>query len=126
MVAAPQALYNVYNAPKRHVQHLFYGLPKYLLAQAFQLVDHALDNAEPALPEGWIARVETERREQFGMMLGAARREHGEIALGEALGGVLVDRVERVHQAIAEGVGIDVEGRMDEVRDIGPEGFVAG
>ena len=38
---------------------------------------------------------------------------------------LLVDAVERVHQAIAEGVGVDVERRMDEVRDVGPEGLVA-
>ena len=35
-------------------------------------VDHPLDHAEPALPERRIARVEPERREQFGIMLGAA------------------------------------------------------
>ena len=76
---------------------------------------------KPALPEGRIAGVEAERREQFGMMLGAAGREHGEIALGEAFGGVLVDGVERIHQAIAERIGVNVERRMDEMRDIGPE-----
>ncbi len=33
---------------------------------------------------------------------------------------LLIDRIERVHQAIAEGIGIDVERHMDEMRDIGP------
>ena len=59
-------------------------------------------------------------------MLGAAGRQHGEVTLGEAIGGVFVDRVERVHQAIAERVGVNVKRRMNEVRDIGPEGLVAG
>ena len=39
--------------------------------------------------------------------------------------GLLVDAVERVHQAVAEGIGVDVEGRVDEVGDVGPEGLVA-
>jgi hypothetical protein len=77
---------------------------------------------ETDLPEGGIARVEAEGREQLGMVLGAAGREQVEIALLKALCRVLVDAVERVHQAIAEGVGVDVERRMDEVRDVGPEG----
>jgi hypothetical protein len=51
-------------------------------------------------------------------MLGAAGGQHREIALGEALVRFLVDRIERVHQAIAERVGVDVERRMDEVRDV--------
>ena len=33
---------------------------------------------------------------------------------------VLVDGVERIHQAIAEGIGVDIERRMDEMRDVGP------
>ena len=37
------------------------------------------------------------------MVLGAAGRQHGEVALGEARRRPLVDRIERVHEAIAEG-----------------------
>src|SRR5437763_13556036 len=33
---------------------------------------------------------------------------------------ILVGGVERIHQAVAEGIGIDVERRMDEMRDVGP------
>ncbi len=39
---------------------------------------------------------------------------------------LLIDRVERVHQAIAERIGIDIERRMDEMRDVGPERPVVG
>ena len=59
------------------------------------------------------------------MMLGAAGREHGEIFLHKTLVGVLVDAVERIHEAIAEGIGVDIEGRVDEMRDIGPEGLIS-
>ena len=97
-----------------------------VLLHCFQLVDHPLDHRQPALPECRIAGVEAERREQLGIMFGAAGREHGEIALGETRRGVLVDRVERIHQAIAERVGVNIERRMDEMRDVGPEGLVAG
>ncbi len=38
---------------------------------------------------------------------------------------LFVDGVKRVHQAVAEGVGVDVERRVDEVRDVGPERLVA-
>src|SRR6478672_1224100 len=69
-----------------------------------QLPDQPLDHAQAPLPELRIARVEAERLEQLGMMLGAAGGEHREVALGEARVRLLVDRVERVHQAIAERV----------------------
>src|SRR4051794_34661499 len=58
-------------------------------------------------------------------MLGAACREHRQIALGKAGLGVLVYRIERVDQAIAERIGVDIERRMNEVRDIHPEILVA-
>src|SRR4051812_5198996 len=85
----------------------------------------SLDHRKPDLPEGGIAGVEPEGGEELGMVLRAAGREHGEIAFDEALIGVLVDAVQRVHEAVAEGVGVDVEGRMDEVRDVGPEVLIA-
>ena len=37
---------------------------------------------------------------------------------------VLEDIVERVHQTIAEGIGIDVKRRVQKMRDISPEGAV--
>jgi hypothetical protein len=58
-------------------------------------------------------------------MLGAAGAQHLEVLVAEARVAFLVDGVERVHEAVAEGVGVDVEGRVDEVRDVGPEGLVA-
>ena len=92
----------------------------------FQLVDQALDHGKPHLPEAGIARVETEGRQELLVALRAAGLEHREILLLEPALRPLVDRVERVHEAIAEGVGVDVERRVDEVGDIGPEGLVAG
>src|SRR5207244_3015881 len=89
-------------------------------AQLFQLVDKAANHAEALRPEGRIARVKTERRQQFAVAQGAAGAQQVEIALGKASMRVLVDRVERVHQAIAERVGVDVELRVDEMRDVGP------
>ena len=53
--------------------------------------------------------------------LRAAGAQHVEIFLRETLMRALKDRVERVHQAIAERIGIDIERRVDEVRDVGPE-----
>src|SRR5262249_17776154 len=89
-----------------------------LLLQCFELVDQALDHRQAALPEARIASVEPERLEQLGMVLGAPGRKHFEIARRKARLRALVDRIERVHQAIAERVGVDVERRVDEVRDI--------
>ncbi len=59
-------------------------------------------------------------------MLRSARRQEGEILVDEAIVRALVDTVEGVHEAIAERIRVDIERRMNEVRDIGPEGFVAG
>ena len=85
----------------------------------------ALDHRKAHLPEARIAGIEAEGRQQLLVPLGAAGLEHGEILLLEAALRLLVDRVERVHQAVAEGIGVDIERRMDEVRDVGPEGLVA-
>ena len=73
-----------------------------------------------------IAGIETEWRQKLGVMLGAARGEHREIAFGKAIRRVFVHSVERIHQAIAERISVDVERRMDEVRDVGPERLIAG
>src|SRR5215831_15718278 len=59
------------------------------------------------------------------MVFGAAGSEHFEIALGEPFRRPLIDRVERVHQAVAEGVGVNVERGVHKVRNIGPERLVA-
>src|ERR1700689_3055939 len=90
-----------------------FTLPRALLLQAFQLRDHPLDHAQSTLPERRVAGIETERSEQLGMVLGAAGCEHRKVSLGKTFGGVLVDRVERIHQAVAERIGIDVKRRMD-------------
>src|SRR5690606_31338693 len=45
--------------------------------------------------------------------------------LREAFLRILVDRIERVHEAVAEGIGVDIERRMDEVRNVAPIGLVA-
>ncbi len=55
------------------------------------------------------------------MAQGAASTQHIEIALGKAFAGPFIDRIERIHQAIAEGIGVNVKGRVDEMGDIGPE-----
>ena len=46
--------------------------------------------SEAALPERRVARVEAKGGEELGMVLGAAGGEHGEVALGKTLGGMLV------------------------------------
>src|ERR1700754_418468 len=117
MASAP--LYSPYNRTQTAVQQMFYrNLPS---ARSLQLVDHAGNDRQPAVPEFRVLRVEPERLQQFRIVFGAAGREHGEVTLGKSFGGVFIGPVERVHQAIAEGIGIDVERRMDEVRDVHPE-----
>src|SRR5690606_6289882 len=86
------------------------GFRRLLLVQRLQFVDQSLDHRQPLRPEGWVGGVEAEGLQEFGMVLAAAGPEEVEILLLEARRGLLVDRIERVHQAIAEGVGIDVEG----------------
>src|SRR5258707_6227272 len=95
------------------------------LFQPLQLVDHPLDHAQPALPERRLAGVKAERFQQLRVMLGAAGRQHRKVAFRKTLVGLFVDCVERVHQAVAERISIDVEPRMNEVADIDPEGLIA-
>src|SRR6202163_4462380 len=110
-ITCPSAAFNVCNT-----DYLIYPL---------QFVDHARYHRQPAVPEFRILGIQPERLEQFGIMLGSAGRQHRQVALGEATLRIFVDRIERVHQAIAERVGVDVERRMDEVRDVHPEILVA-
>ena len=74
----------------------------------------------PLAQKAGIGGIEAEGGQQLLVPLGAAGAQHVEILLGEALLRALVDGIERVHQAVAEGIGIDVERRVDEVRDVGP------
>src|SRR5579871_1546469 len=89
-------------------------------AQGFELVDEARYHRQALAPEFRIGGVEAEGRQQLLVPSRAAGLEHVEIFLGKAGLRALIDRVERVHEAIAEGIGIDIEGRMDEMRNIGP------
>src|ERR1700734_1062519 len=88
--------------------------------ERLELADQPFNHGETDLPEAGVAGIEAEGCQQFRMMFGAAGREHGEIALGKTLLRLLIDAIERVHQAIAERIGVNIEGRMNEVRNIGP------
>src|SRR5437867_925782 len=68
-------------------------------SRRLELVDEAADHAEAAGPEGGVGGVESERRQEFAMAQRPAGFEHGEVALGEAGAGALIDGIERVHQA---------------------------
>src|SRR6476620_321820 len=92
MAATP--LYRTYNTATYRVQQMFYALSS---AHLLQLVDHARDHRQSAVPEFGILGVEPEWLEQLGIMLGAAGGGHRQLPLGKTVGGVLVDRVERVH-----------------------------
>src|ERR1700720_1945282 len=92
--------------------------------QTFEIGDHSLDHFQPYLPEGGIARVEPKWREQFGMMFRAPRRKHREIAFGKTFARALIDAIQRIHETIAERIGVDIKGRVDEMRDIGPIALV--
>src|SRR5690606_28076629 len=101
------------------------GRPAGSRFQRLQLVDEPGDHRQAELPEFRPGRVEAERRQELRMMPRAAGLQHVEVLLHEALVRLLVQRIERVHQAIAECVGIDVERRVDEVRYVAPERLVA-
>jgi hypothetical protein len=58
--------------------------------------------------------------------LGPAGAQHGEIlGLKTGMAG-LKHRIERVHQTISKCIGIDIERRMDEMRNISPEYVIIG
>src|SRR5690242_10659938 len=97
----PIFLISIFMAGPRNtpVQRKSSALPRPI--QRLQFVDQPRNDAQAAVPELRVARVEAEGCQEFGMMLGAAGGEHFEIALGKAGRRVLVDGIERVHQAIA-------------------------
>src|SRR3990172_8113088 len=67
-----------------------------------QFVDEALDDVEAASPEARVRGVEAERRQQLLVAPRAAGAEHVEILRREAAFGLAIDRIERVHQTVAE------------------------
>src|SRR5438874_5331730 len=87
---------------------------------SFQLVDQAFDHRETAIPEAGICGIETERRQQLLVAKGAAGGKHLEIFPVESVRRALIGGVDGVHQAVAEGIGVDIERRMDEMRYVGP------
>src|SRR5262249_46570743 len=58
-------------------------------------------------------------------MFRAAGSEHRKITLGKACIRLFGHRITRIHEAIAEGIGVNVERRMNEVADIGPVNVIA-
>src|ERR1043166_8298455 len=72
--------------------------------ERLDLGDHPVDQAQSVPPKFRITRIETEGLQQLRMMLAAAGGEHVKVALGKTFVGAFVDRVKRVHEAIAEGV----------------------
>src|SRR5690554_5896354 len=94
---------------------------KRMSVHCLEFVDHPLDHREALRPEVRIARVEAEGGEKCLVMLTAPGLEHLEILVLKARQPALIGRVERIHEPVPEGIGIDVEGRMHEMRDIGPE-----
>src|SRR6185312_10446435 len=110
--------------PKRHPRLPAFICGSHPSLHPLELVDEAADDAETLGPESGIGGVEAEGGQQLLVALGAAGAQHVQILLGEALLRALVDGVERVHEAVAEGVGVNVERRVDEVGDVGPEYLV--
>src|ERR1700754_1557039 len=81
-----------------------------------EFADQPFDHGKSQRPESRIARIEPEGLEQFGMVLGPPGLQQLEIALREPVAGPLILGVKRVHKAVAERIGIDIERRVDEVR----------
>src|SRR5690606_4579379 len=77
-----------------------------------QFLDHGPDHRKPLVPELRVAGIKAERGQELLVMLGAAGLQHVEILGLELRQSLLVDRIERVHEPVAEGIGIDVEGRV--------------
>src|SRR6185295_12515592 len=96
-----------------------------LCLQCLELVDHRRDNAQAAVPEGAPGGVEAEARQELGIRFRPAGLEHRQILVDETRMALAIEGVKRVHEAIAEGIGVDVKGRMHEVRNVGPIVFVA-
>ena len=93
--------------------------------QPLDLADQVGDHRKSHLPEARILRVQAERLEKLAVGLAAARLKQREILLREGVLARLVAREQRVHQAIAERIGVDVERRVNEVRNVRPEHPVA-
>ena len=56
----------------------------------------------------------------------AAGAQHLDVGGDEALALLLVAAIDREREQVPEGVGVDVAGRVDEVRHVGPPGAVVG
>src|SRR5262245_5292134 len=93
--------------------------------ERLELVDHGLDHRQAAVPEGAPRGVEAEARDQFGIVLRSACLQHRQILVGKIRVALPIERVERVHQTIAEGVGVDVKRRVHKMRNVGPVVLVA-
>src|SRR6185295_3855389 len=96
-----------------------------LCLQRLKLVDHRADNAEAAVPEGPPRGVEAEARQELGIRFRPAGLEHCQILVDETRMALAIEGVKRVHEAIAECIGVDIKRRVHEMGNVGPIVFVA-
>src|SRR5688500_11463322 len=68
-----------------------------------QIVDEATNHAQPLVPEGGIGCIQPEGRQQLAVPQGAAGRQHLQVPFGEPARRILIDRVQRIDQTVAEG-----------------------
>ena len=76
------------------------------LAHRLKLVDHTFDDLQALVPELGIAGIEAKRREQLRMVLRPPCFQEVKIFRNEARMRFGIKPIERVHEAVAEGVGV--------------------
>ncbi len=95
----------------------------YSSLQLFQLVDHAGNDVKAALPEAVLRDVNAGFRQDLGRGLRPAGGQDLEVARDEGLAFSPVLAVQRQHQQLPEGVGIDIKRRAVDVWDADPLPF---
>src|SRR6202035_2538984 len=85
----------------------------------------SLDEVKPGVPEARVGQVDADDPRQLLGAFRAAGSEQLEVAGNELGAGLLVALIDRQRQQLPVGVGVDVAGAADEVRDVGPPGAVA-
>src|SRR6185295_1103796 len=80
-----------------------------LCLQCLELIDHRRDNVQAAVPERLPGGVEAEARQELGIRFRSASFEHRHILVDEPRMARAIKSVKRVHEAIAEGIGVNVK-----------------
>src|SRR2546426_12039749 len=92
--------------------------------ESLDLADHAVQDLQTGVPEPGVGDVHAQLPDELVRPRGTARGEEFQVVVDEARPHLKVTVVDGEREQVAERVGVDVAGRVQEVADVAPPHLV--